>query len=188
MTAEHYEGHLGKGLVYEDTVPLSYSHLGPDSQPGNTTSESARNLGVLRNLWLMQETLHDVPEEFSALEPTLLRLESKLDLVVELLGQSLSKEFQLPEAHAVKITSQFLQWQARESLEVGTRILMQCYLLPHLPLPLTLRGSVSTVEALDEGFQLTISLEALDEPCSELLDKIIFRNHRRSIARHRQSQ
>lgn len=188
MTAEHLEGHLGKGLIYEDTVPLSYSLIEADMVSGITPSEAARNLGVLRNLWMMQESLHDVPEEFSALEPALLRMESKLDLVVELLGQFLSETLQLPDAHPIRISSQFMQWQGREAVDVGTPILLKCYLLPHLPLPLTLRGSVSAMERRGEGYQLTMSLEELDEQCSELLDKIIFRNHRRSIARNRQSQ
>ena len=188
MTAEHLEGHLGKGLIYEDTVPLSYSLIEADMVSGITPSEAARNLGVLRNLWMMQESLHDVPEEFSALEPALLRMESKLDLVVELLGQFLSETLQLPDAHPIRISSQFMQWQGREAVDVGTPILLKCSLLPHLPLPLTLRGSVSAMERRGEGYQLTMSLEELDEQCSELLDKIIFRNHRRSIARNRQSQ
>lgn len=189
MTAEHYEGHLGKGLVYEDNVPLSFSLIEAASASGITPSEAARNLGVLRNLWMMQETMHEVPEEFSALEPALLRMESKLDLMVELLGQLLSKELQLPETHLVKISSQYLQWHCREPLELGSRVLLKCYLLPHLPLPLTVRGNVLAAEAQAEGgYLLTISLEDLDEQCSDLLDKIIFRIHRRTIARHRQSQ
>lgn len=186
MTAEHYEGHLGKGLVYEDTLPLAISPI--DTRNGaSTPSESARNLGVLRNLWFMQEKLHEVPEEFSALEPALVRMESKLDLLVELLGQVLSEGAQLPEARTVRISSQFLQWQTAESpdLEVGTRLELKCYLLPHLPLPLTLRGSVSALEHLEDGSRVTVALEALDEQGSELLEKIIFRNHRRSIARQK---
>ena len=190
MTAEHLEGHLGKGLIYEDTVPLSYSLIEADMVSGITPSEAARNLGrIVSKKWQQpQESLHDVPEEFSALEPALLRMESKLDLVVELLGQFLSETLQLPDAHPIRISSQFMQWQGREAVDVGTPILLKCYLLPHLPLPLTLRGSVSAMERRGEGYQLTMSLEELDEQCSELLDKIIFRNHRRSIARNRQSQ
>jgi hypothetical protein len=186
MTTDHYEGHLGKSLVYEDTVPFSYSSVDADLAAVDTPSQSASNLRVLRILWLMQDSVHEVPDEFSALEPTLLRLESKLDLLVELLGQYVSEELKLPEPRRVKISSQFLQWQAMESFEVGSRLKVNCYLIPYLPLPLVLSGAISATEAIGEGYRLTLTLDELDEQSAEILDKIIFRNHRRAIARQRQ--
>ena len=186
MTAEHYEGHLGKALVYEDTIPLDYTPVDAQSATVITPSQSISNFRVLNMLWLMQDSTHEVPDEFSALEPTLLRMESKLDLLVELLGQYVCQDMNLPEPRQVKISSQSLQWDATESMTVGSRLQVKCYLIPHLPLPLVLNGLVSVVEAAGDGYRLTLSVDGLDESSAELLEKIIFRNHRRAIARQRQ--
>jgi len=79
-----------------------------------------------------------------------------------------------------------LEWLAREGRPApGVRGLLALYVNPAFPQPLTLPGRVVAHRAGADGLWAQFEFEGLSPPVSELIEKLVFRHHRRQIAEAR---
>lgn len=87
---------LGQGLVYEDMLPLRWRNL----EQRHTTLELARlqdnNEEVLRVIGVLDEYLSETGEEHAPLSQEMLRIETKLNVLLALLGQLVTLHYPQP--------------------------------------------------------------------------------------------
>jgi hypothetical protein len=187
MSNEQNQEHLGKALIYEDQIPLLAEQIKDDTRQVSGQRLELQNLKILRLLWNMQESLHELPEQYHELESVFLRLDNKLDVLLELLGQIASQTMDLPPQSRIRLNSIRLSWLSESAPQPASRWQVECYVIPSVPTPLTLSGRVCAIHPEGSSFWIELELEPLGELVADLLDKIIFRAHRRAVARQRHS-
>lgn len=188
MNNEQGKGNLGNALIYEDYVPLFAISLSPDDPRLMSPHQfELQNLNTLKMLWYMQENFHDLPEQYHDLEPAFQRLDNKIDMLLQMAGQLLGQSQQLPPTTRIRLNSASLSWLSSTGAEVGSIWLVQAYVLSSVPIPLSLLGEITAVHPEAGQYWNEMALQSLGGPAVDLLDKIIFRAHRRAVAQQRRS-
>lgn len=173
------------GLVYQANLPLSWRRVDdtdiPTPDPLNFGNEQ-----TLRLLAAVEEFLPDSVEEYSQ-NHDYARLELKLNLLLELVSELLAAQRTLPAPRSVRFNAHAVEWDhlGGEAPTVGDRLLLDLYPSAEVPRPLRLRVLVQQVQAAAEEAIVTASIEPLSDTVVDLLEKLIFRRHRRSIAHSR---
>lgn len=176
---------LGDRVFCDDELGLEWVVL--DAAPDGTTvtRTNARNETVLRTLALVEE--HDETQSEDAERAELHRLEAKLDLTLELLSDLVSMKRGHVPRRAVRFNSRGLCWQSETAPAVGSLLLVDCFVQPAWPIPLKLLARVRSSDAAGGAHKVCTSLEQLDSGVRDWLEKLVFRRHRRAIARRRAS-
>jgi hypothetical protein len=182
---EDLTGGAGMGLAFEGRVPLAWSQNPEALAPGDAAGLQAGNHETLRVILALEDHVTEVPEERGANQPDLGRLDFKVNLLLELVGQLLERHMTLPAPVWVRLTAQQVEWESDQTLEPGTSGAVALFLCPRYPRPLVLRGRVSHVERSPEPLRMCLAYEGCSEPFLEDLERLIFRRHRRLIAQAR---
>lgn len=173
---------LGQGLVYEDMLPLRWRSV----ELRHTTLELARlqdnNEEVLRIIAVLDEHLSDTSEEHAPLSQEMLRVETKVNLLLGLVGQLFTLHYPQPPTRPIKLSPHTIEWVSGDGAAVGEYGVVELYLSPRCPRPLVFPGAVTKVEALPGGHSIQVEFAGLGDGTRERLEKIIFRHHRRSVA------
>jgi Atypical PilZ domain, cyclic di-GMP receptor len=177
------ESFLGEGLIYEDLLPLDWIE-GPLPQGLGLARLNADNYQLLG----AESTLDEVrvsealKEESPALLHELQRLEYKLNILLRLTAQLASRSSPLPAARATRLASLGLEWCGQGAPEVGRTGLLHVYINPALPQPLRIPCIVAG-ERMDDGERIAqLRFRDLSDAVVDMLEKLIFRHHRRSVA------
>ncbi len=195
LSRDHFLGYRGE-------FPLSWNRceLKPTEMLFDQANESNENL-----LKVASSFTEHLPEsdEFADLIPEFVRLDQKLNMVLEFLGILLTREFGLPEKRRVELGSgeMFVPHKDGESLpEIGDILKIEVYIQPEVPKPLKIYGQVvdtdhnrrkmpgHSMDANDidedaEGF--SVDFIGTNQSVEVLLEKFIFRHHRRLVALRR---
>jgi hypothetical protein len=110
-------------------------------------------------------------------DPSMERLEAKLDLMLHWLGQSLQAGKPLPEAVALRLDAEGVAWSAGVVPNLGTRVTLRLYPHPALAGALELPGRVTEAA----GGQVRVEFLEMDEALRDLWSQWLFRRHRRAI-------
>jgi hypothetical protein len=177
---------LFEELAFQDVLPVSWRTL-----PGAVDSETA-SVYAERNVRLLQarEAMDQLgpvesPDEDSPNAAALLRLEMKVNLVLDLVGQILASNRPRPPAVPVRFNSLGATWRgsATPLPEAGTAGLVEIYLHECLAEPLKLAGRIASV--MPDG-HIKARFAPVGETVADLLEKLAFRRHRRLVAGSRQ--
>ncbi|MFP4079067.1 MAG: PilZ domain-containing protein [Ectothiorhodospira sp.] len=167
-------------LSIRDRLPLLWSAGEP---PGD--EELARyneaNESLLRVCASLDDTAPRVGEDGGEWSHDLMRIESKLNVLMEMVGSLMRSQVRLPPAVDMRLSSRGLAWAPQTGFPSGTGLHLQWYLCPHFPRPLELFARVCP--ASGEG--ITARFEGLSPQVEDGIQKLIFRRHRRSIAQSR---
>ena len=168
---------LGTGLFYETRIPFGWreSSLSPGSR--DVLQLQGSNERALHLIAFLEEHQPD-PAEEAGEGDEFARLDFKLNLLLDLVGQLLLRDQRLPESCAVKICVDGMEWEGKEAPEMGQLIAMELHLTARCPTPVVLQGRVESVEPLPNRFRIVARFDTLGEPVRELLQKIVFRHHR----------
>jgi hypothetical protein len=109
-------------------------------------------------------------------------LEFKLNILLRLTAEISIRNSALPKAHKVRLTSHGLEWLGTAAPAVGATGLVQLYINPAVPQPLKLCCVVAGERTVDSQRAAQLRFNGLSELVVELIDKFIFRHHRRLIA------
>ena len=178
-----------QALVYEGRVPLRWH--GHDAMPseGDVRRIEEENEKVLRYLTLLDDShAESVDEEHGLATSDLKRIEFKLNVLLDLVGQMLARQSDMPPECPVRVGAQGLQWQTPTPTppQVGAAGRVELFLTPRFPSPLILYGKVVSAEPTAEGEHLvSFTYEGLAHSVQALLEKLIFRQHRRTVAQSR---
>jgi Atypical PilZ domain, cyclic di-GMP receptor len=177
------ESFLGDGLIFEELLPLAWI-AGPLAQGSNLARLNADNHQLLG----AESTLDEVrvsealKEESPALLHELQRLEYKLNILLRLTAELASRASSLPTPQRTRLGSRGLEWFGAAAPEVGTTGLLHVYINPALPQPLKIPCVVAGERLQDAERVAQLRYRDLSDAVVEMLDKLIFRHHRRLIA------
>jgi len=180
-------GTLGEGVVYADELPIQWQVLDQAPEAEILGRWDMANERVLKLVSVLEENTREPGEEHALAGHELARLDFKLDLVLDLLGHMVRHQQSLPGARDVRLHGAGVEWEcAREEAPApGQHLQVSLHLNPVLPQPLTLYGEVERTTAADGSTRVVVAFAGMSEAVQDLLEKLIFRHHRRSIAHTR---
>jgi hypothetical protein len=173
-------------LAYEDLLPVRWR-----PQPAQPSDVQAQQFAE-RNLRVLQAC--DALEEHGQLEKKklddesphsadLMRLDFKLNLLLELAGQLLQQSQPRSESALIRFNAMGATWKTGETLTGGSHGILEITLRDVIVQPLNLPAEV--VAGADAGFA-RVRFLALGETVADHIEKLVFRRHRRKIAGARQ--
>jgi hypothetical protein len=123
-------------------------------------------------------------DEASANAADIIRLELKVNLLLDLVGQILASNRPRPVAVPVRFNSLGAIWRSNTPLpDAGTQGIVEIYLHDCLAEPLRLPGRIASVQP--DG-HIKARFAPVGETVADLLEKLAFRRHRRLVAGSRQ--
>lgn len=185
-------GVFSTGLCYEDRLPLRWQPVGALPEPAGMLAVNRANEHLLHNLTAIEEsrTAAGADEENQPTHQELQRLEHKLDLLMEMLGQLLGAQLALPEPVAARIGADIMQWDCTAAQAPAPASVLRVEVFPdrRFPSPLVFFGAVEWVRPRDGGVRVELRYSGIGDTLRGALEKVIFRQHRRLVAQHRQRQ
>ena len=130
----------------------------------------------------LDETSHDMSDESQELGHEIQRLDFKLNVILEMVGQLVSQNLVLPQIYAVTLGPSAMLVKSSEAPPLGQSVLLKIYLEQRFPFPLDILAQVASVDESADGYSTRFDYLDMDETCQDLLEKYIFRQHRRQIA------
>lgn len=172
---------LYEELAYEDVVPVAWKPLPAQFDPALIGSFADRNLRVLQSLAALEE--HGQIEKVDENAPNaayMMRLEMKVNLLLDMMGQLLLASHPRPRAASIRFNALGAVWQnTPPHPELGAQGVLQIYLRDCIAEPLRMVGRISSVGP--DG-RVKARFIPPGEHISDLLEKLAFRKHRRQIA------
>lgn len=162
-------------ILLERRLPLSWS-LPPQQA---VAVDSAHNHLVFTLLDNLEEPALHKPEGEAGAE--WMRVDAKLNVIMQLLGQLLQATQPLPPFVDIRFTSDTLAWQVQQSPPPGSLIEVAIYPEAFLPLAVNF---VARVQANAEHW-MEVDMHGLSEEQLAIWSRWIFRQHRRQIAQNR---
>jgi hypothetical protein len=173
---------LYEELAFQDVLPVLWRPSPGALDPDAAASLAERNLQVLQAWDAMQEhgPLIEKPDENSPYAADLMRLERKMNLLLDLVGQILTANRPRPAPAYVRFNALGAVWRGAPPLpEAGAQGILEVHLHDCLAQPLRLPGRVTNVTP-DGNVKARFS--PLGEAVADLIEKMAFRRHRRQIA------
>jgi hypothetical protein len=184
-----YEGSdttvLFDALAYGDVLPLTWKSLPGPLDPLVALQWADHNLRLLQACAAIEERgTSEKPDETAPHAADLMRLDLKLNLMLDLIGQLLIANHPRPPAASVRFNALGAIWQASGALpRKGERGVFEVYLRECLVQPLRLVGTIDSVEP---GGLVEARFDPSAKAIADLVEKLAFRRHRRLVAHQRQ--
>lgn len=177
------EAFLGDGLIYEELLPVAWTP-GPLADGLALARLNADNHQLLGAESSLDEVrVHEaLKDESPALLHELQRLEYKVNILLRLTAEIAARSSGLPPADRVRLTSRALEWFGAQIPKVGATGLLSVYINPALPQPLKIPCEVAGERRVDDMHVAQLRFKGLSDAVVEMLDKLIFRHHRRLVA------
>ncbi len=177
---------LYEELAFQDILPLLWRAVAGPMDRELTGSFDERNLRLLQAWDAMEEhtPIEKQKADDAPYTAEILRLDLKINLLLDLVGQLLVANRPRPPAVAVRFNALGAMWRATGTLpEAGEQGVAEIYLHDSLAEPLRLAGRVTNVTP--DG-HIKVKFLPMGEAVSDLIEKLAFRRHRRQIAGARQ--
>lgn len=183
MTGHTSDGFFD-GLVHEARFPVVWDYLDSEPEEKQLIAANEANEQLLRLMTSLGERLPEANEdvEYNA---ELARLDLKLTVLLDMVGQMVLHQLNLPDKELIKLGHGSMEWRTAVPPDVGRLINFKVYIDPELPSPLSLYGVVErgNIEAqTDRLTAIRVKYRGLSEAVKNELEKYIFRQHRKKIA------
>lgn len=179
---------LGDGLIFEELLPLEWlpGNLPQGPALARLNADNHQLLGAESSLDEVRIS-EALKEESPALIHELQRLEYKLNILLRLTAEIAMRSAALPQAQRARLGARGLEWFGPTAPAARETGLVHIFINPALPQPLKIPCAVvgERVEAGERVAQL--QFRDLSESVVDLLEKLIFRHHRRLVAGARTS-
>jgi hypothetical protein len=177
---------LYEELAFQDVLPLVWRPMATAIDRELTASFDERNLRLLQAWDAMEEhvPIEKQKPEDAPYAAEILRLDLKINLLLDLVGQLLVSNRPRPPAVPLRFNALGAMWRGSGTLpEAGEQGIVEIYLRDSLAEPIRMAGRVTSVTP--EG-GIKVKFLPMGEAVSDLLEKLAFRRHRRQIAGARQ--
>lgn len=181
------ESLFGEAVACDDARPLAVL---PPLHDARRRALLARGEALMRALALLDDARADEGEDTGG-DPAVRRLEAKVDLLVGLVGALLQRDQPADPACP-------LQWSARGAAvelpvdaahaPAGAAVALRVQPSDALPEALHLPAHVLAVEPLPAGRRLWLRFDPLPPALEALLERHLFRLHRRAVAERRRQR
>jgi hypothetical protein len=177
------ESFLGDGLIFEESLPVAWT-AGPLAEGLLLARLNADNHQLLGAESSLDEVrVHEaLKDESPALLHELQRLEYKVNILLRLTAELAVRSSGLPPAERVRLSSGGLEWCGEKTPAVGTTGLLSLYINPALPQPLKIPCMVVGERIAEHARAAQLRFAGLSDAVVEMLNKLIFRHHRRLVA------
>jgi len=173
---------LYEELAYQDVLPVLWRAMPGTVDQAVAASFTDRNVRVLQACAAIED--HGVGPEQDEISPELQRLDFKVNLLLDLVGQLLVSNRPRPTAVPIRFNALGAIWRGSPPLpEAGAQGVAEIYLRDFLAEPLRLIGRITNVTP--DG-QIKARFNPTGETVADLIEKLTFRRHRRQIAGSRQ--
>ena len=173
-------------LAYEDLLPI---HWRPQAEPVSDLQAqqfAERNLRVLQACDALEEQGRlEKADEQSPHSADIMRLDLKLNLLLDVMGQVLAASQQRPKPAQIRFNAMGAHFVWAQPQALGTRGVLEITLRDIVVQPLHLPAEV--VSGAPAG-QVRVRFLSLGETVADHIEKLVFRRHRRKIAGARQHQ
>jgi hypothetical protein len=176
---------LYEELAYEDVLPVAWKPLAEPLDSIAVASITDRNIKTLQVCAAIEE--HgpvDKQDDKSPNAADLQRLEVKMNLVMDLLGQLLAASLPRPNSASIRFNALGATWRTQAPFPpAAAHGLLEIYLRDCIPQPLVLIARIASVSA--DGL-VKARFAPPGEATADLIEKLAFRRHRRQVAGVRQ--
>lgn len=174
---------LEGNLSYVDNLPVSWDPRDDAPLQGNYTRTAEHNEHVLRCVNLLGEQLKDKTEDESEVDSALLRLEAKVNLLLELVSKLDMRTRQIPGLTEVRLAASGIEWLCQDvPPHVGDTIWVNIFLDNRIPEAMKIAAKVLQVNQEAKGVIVRAMFESMGGTAQDQMEKMIFRHHRRMIA------
>lgn len=174
-----------EGLGYADTLPLGFERLEclPEGAPlAGIVLENQQVLVADASLDDQRPHQEKKSEEDPELAEDLQRLEFKVNVLIQLVARLLNRNESLPAVRGIRFHAQGLEWRVDdEEVQPGVG-LVRVHVSRYFPQPLVLPGRIVGVHEDGEGRWVRFEFDGLSPLVTDLLERMIFRHHRRLVA------
>lgn len=175
-----------QGLYYESNISLVWQIVDGLPADNELVTINEDNSRFLKALAALSEGAPDAGEELPQTAAELQRLDLKLNLLLEIVGELLANQRTLPAPTKVRLGHTGIEWLAEDCPPSGAHVCIEVYLRSELPSPLKFHGvAVLTDAEAGSGSasrRVQVRFAGLNPALQDDLEKFIFRRHRRSIA------
>jgi hypothetical protein len=109
-------------------------------------------------------------------------MEYKINILLRLTAELVLRDSGLPVADRVRLSARSMEWFGDRTPAVGTTGIAAVFINPALPQPVRLPCSVAGERTVDGIRGVELKFAGVSDSVSDLLEKLIFRQHRRLIA------
>ncbi len=172
---------LDEELAYIDVVPLRWTALAMPADPDLAIAQAEHNLRLLQALAALEDRAPaEKTDENSPHSADLMRLEFKVNLLLDLVGQILAKAQPGPPAIPMRFNAHGAIWRAPDrELRAGENGQLEIWLRAALVEPLRIFGRVASV-GVDR--RVKVEFARVGKPVGDLIEKLAFQRHRRQVA------
>jgi hypothetical protein len=176
---------LYEELAYQDVVPLAWKPLSAPLSSDVQNQIADRNLRLLQACTALEEHGQvEKADENSPHSADIMRLDMKMNLLLDLMGRMLAGNQARPKAVAVRFNALGAVFKLPGTLlTLGEEGVLEIQLKDFLVEPLRLVGRVAGVAP--DG-QIKVKFIHPGEVIANLIEKLAFRRHRRQVADQRQ--
>jgi hypothetical protein len=173
------------GLIFEGDLPFARRLL--PGKPGRADLDRLNDVNepLLRALSFLMDS-HPVVHGEDRMEHSqeFARLEAKLDLLLDMVGRALSRQGDVPPTVRLRLSSAGVAWSEADAPAPGSWVQVALYLHPRYLQSLEIVGQVLLQAETARG-EAVVAFHGVYEPVQDLIDKFIFRHHRRIVHSHR---
>ena len=172
---------LYEELAYEDVLPVVWRRLPEPFDAGLLGSFADRNLRVLQALGALDEQGQvEKPDDNSPHAADIARLDLKLNLLLDMVGQLLIAKVPRPKAVPIRFNALGAVWHAAAPHpEMGGHGVLEIFMRDCIAEPLRLVGRIASVGP--DG-RVKARIVPPGDNIADLMEKLAFRKHRRQIA------
>ncbi len=177
------ESGLGGGLVYEELVPVAFTP-GPLAEGLALARLNVDNQQLLGAEASLEEArVHEaLKDESAALISEIQRMEYKINILLRLTAELVLRDSGLPPAERVRLSARSMEWFGERTPAVGATGIVAVFINPALPQPVRIPCSVADERTVDGVRCVELVFAGISDSVADLLEKLIFRHHRRLIA------
>ena len=180
-------GNTTAGLSFTDNISLAWKVVDYEPDDDHLALVNESNESFLRAVSAIGEFARDVSEDAPDISQEIARLDSKLNLLLDLVSRLIYAQLEIPEITEVTISSDTIAWSGGNLPPPGQTVFLEVYIQRGTPKPLCFYGVVTSSDKEYAAGRATVSYLGLGGTAQAWLDKLIFRHHRRTIA-YRKSQ
>lgn len=175
------------GLVFTGRLPLAWLELPVLPDDIEIRALERANLTILHTLFALDIHAGDVGDDPIALvnATELKRLDFKVGLLLELVGQLFARQQAIPPERTLTLTVNGLDWQADVAPPIDSLLRLELYCNLSYPRPLILHARVAETIPNPGGWQIRTGLHDPGQPLQEALERYIFLQHRHAVAHSR---
>ena len=175
------------GLVFAGRLPLTWQEMATLPDEMELRELDRTNLQVLNTLFALEIHAGDFGDDPSVLAGAseLKRLDFKVSLLLELVGQLFARQQNIPPERLLILAVDSLIWPADAALALNSLLRLELYCNLSYPRPLLLPAQVAEITPAANGWRIQARFHAPSLSLQEALERYIFLQHRRAIANSR---